>query len=167
MAAFLAVLVPEADPVIGGLRDRWDPSARRGLGAHITIRYPFLPLASLAPGDLEQLGQAIASVPMFRFGLARVSRFPRTIFLDPEPAAPFAALRVAVDGAFGPRLPVDSFPRYVPHLSIARNVQRDLDVLVELDAAMRAGVVHATCREVVLLERAGGPWEVRAGFPLG
>ncbi|UGB47020.1 2'-5' RNA ligase family protein [Frateuria edaphi] len=168
MSAFLAVLATEADAVVGPVRERWDPSARRGLGAHITIRYPFLPLEHLSPRDLDQLAAAISTVPGFRYTLARVSRFPTTIFLDPEPLAPFAALRTAIEGTFGARLPLDTFPRYVPHLSVARNVkEKALDVLVELDAALVAGPITCRCSEVVLLERASGPWIARARLPLG
>jgi 2'-5' RNA ligase len=168
LSAFLAVLATEADAVVGELRERWDPSARRGLGAHITIRYPFLPLEHLSPRDLDKLAAAVGSVPAFPYALARVSRFPTTLFLDPEPAAPFAALRATIEAAFGARLPLDTFPRYVPHLSVARNVkQKALDVLVELDAALVAGPITCRCSEVVLLERAGGPWRVRVRLPLG
>ncbi|MEI7035681.1 2'-5' RNA ligase family protein [Fulvimonas yonginensis] len=168
MTAFLAVLAPEADPVVGPLRERWDPAAHRGLGAHITVRYPFLRLAELSTRDLEQLAAAAASVPGFRYRLARVSRFPATVFLDPEPAAPFAALRAAIEGVFAPRLPADRFPRYIPHLSIARNVRRgDGVVLDALETALSGGAISAHCREVALLERTGGPWRTRLRLPLG
>lgn len=168
MTAFLAVLVPEADLVVGHLRERWDPSARLGLGAHITIRYPFLPFGQRSPEDVERLADAMASVPPFEFSLGRVSRFPTTVFLDPEPVAPFAEMRAAVDLAFGDRLPIDSFPRYIPHLSVARSVRGEPgDVLEAIDAALAGGPVICHCDEVVLLERRGGPWEVRARFALG
>lgn len=82
--------------------------------------------------------------------------------------APFGSLRSVVVAAFGARLPVDSFPRYVPHLSIARNVRSDaLDVLVAIDAALAGGAIASNCGEVVLLERESGPWQVRARWPLG
>jgi 2'-5' RNA ligase len=118
--AFLAVLTPEADAVVGPLRERWDPSVQRGLGAHITLRYPFLPLRALSTRDRETLAEAVASVPSFPYTLARVSTFPSTVFLDPDPVTPFAALRAAVEQAFEERLPEDPFPRYAPHLSVAR-----------------------------------------------
>jgi hypothetical protein len=43
MHTLLALLVPAADGVIGDLREQYDPSAKRGLGAHITIRFDWLP----------------------------------------------------------------------------------------------------------------------------
>jgi len=39
----LVVLVPEAEAVVGWLRQRYDPSAAIGVPEHITINYPFLP----------------------------------------------------------------------------------------------------------------------------
>ena len=39
----LVILVPEAEPVVGRLRQRYDPSAAVGMPAHITLNYPFLP----------------------------------------------------------------------------------------------------------------------------
>ncbi|EIM04291.1 2'-5' RNA ligase family protein [Rhodanobacter denitrificans] len=172
MAAFLAVLTPEADAVVGHLRERWDPAAQRGLGAHITLRYPFLPLRALSTRDREMLTDAVSSVPSFHYTLARVSTFPSTIFLDPEPVSPFAALRSAVDQAFERRLPGDPFLRYAPHLSVARQVRKDrTEVMEALGAALAGsggGAIHATCKAVVLLERTGGgPWQVQLDLPLG
>lgn len=171
MAAFLAVLTPEADAVVGHLRERWDPAVQRGLGAHITLRYPFLPLKALSTRDQEKLADAVASVPSFHYTLARVSHFPSTVFLDPEPASPFAALRTAVDQAFEQRLPEDLFPRYAPHLSVARHVRgARAEVLAALDSALAGsgGAIRAACKAVVLLERMGvGSWQVQLHVPLG
>jgi hypothetical protein len=38
----LALLVPEADPVVEPWRLRYDPSAARGVGVHITVPGTFL-----------------------------------------------------------------------------------------------------------------------------
>lgn len=168
MAAFLAVLTPEADPVVGPLRAQWDPSAKRGLGAHITLRYPFLQLAHLARGDLDRLAAAVGSVRSFGYELARVSRLPTTLCLDPEPQEPFAAVRAAIEHAFGDRLTADRFARYIPHLSVARNVRWPaVAVLEQLRTALAGGPIQARCSDVVLLDRHGGPWQVQQRFALG
>jgi len=39
----LVILVPEAEAIVGRLRQRYDPSAAVGMLAHITLNYPFLP----------------------------------------------------------------------------------------------------------------------------
>ena len=37
--------MPEAERYIAHYRERYDPSARRNVPAHVTILYPFVPLA--------------------------------------------------------------------------------------------------------------------------
>ena len=39
----ILVPVPEAGPVVGRLRARLDRSASRGVPAHVTVLYPFVP----------------------------------------------------------------------------------------------------------------------------
>ena len=167
-AAFLAVLVPEADRLIGNLRERWDPSARRGLGAHISVRYPFLLRRSMNGQDVQALTNAAAAVPAFDFELVRVSQFPSTVFLDPEPTAPFAALRLAVERAFGLRLQPDMYPDYVPHLSVARYVGREkMQVIEQTQSVLHSSRMAPRCTHLALVERDEGPWLVRMWVPLG
>lgn len=110
-------------------------------------------------------------MPSFHYALARVSSFPRMVFLDLEPASPFAALRTAVDHAFERCLPEDPFPRYAQHLSVARHVHRTRsEIVAELDSALAesGGAIRATCKAVVLLERTGGgSWQVQLNLPIG
>ena len=51
----LVLMVPEAESVVRKLRYRFDPAAAAGVGAHITVLYPFVPPASLANGVDEGL----------------------------------------------------------------------------------------------------------------
>jgi hypothetical protein len=39
----LVVLAPEAEPLVAEFRDRFDISAQAGLGAHVTVLFPFRP----------------------------------------------------------------------------------------------------------------------------
>jgi len=39
----LVARVPEAEPWVGTLRERFDPSTRMGVPAHITVLAPFMP----------------------------------------------------------------------------------------------------------------------------
>jgi 2'-5' RNA ligase len=168
--SLLAVMVPEADPVIGHLREQYDPAAARGLGAHVTIRYPFLLPARIDLATLESLARAATSVAAFDFQLQRVARFPTTFYLEPEPAAPFQALRAAVDRAFGERLPPDPFPEFVPHLSIARNVGRATRrVAARAHAALLDGPIYSHCSDLAIVESENGPspWMVRLRIALG
>ncbi len=98
--AALIVPVPEAEPVIGQFRLRYDPSAVLGVPAHVTINYPFHPhfgRPADAHGRLEALA---AGFPAFDFRLSRVASFPDVIYLVPEPKRAFLALIKAVAAAF-------------------------------------------------------------------
>ncbi|WP_079312549.1 hypothetical protein [Microbispora sp. GKU 823] len=39
----LVVEVPSAEPLVRGLRERYDSFAAYGMPAHVTVLYPFLP----------------------------------------------------------------------------------------------------------------------------
>jgi len=56
----LVLMVPEAEPIVRELRYRSDPAAAAGIGAHITVLYPFVPLASL-DGGVEQAVTLVAA----------------------------------------------------------------------------------------------------------
>jgi hypothetical protein len=45
----ILVPVPEAEPVVGQLRARLDRAASRGIPAHVTVLYPFVP-----PGQITR-----------------------------------------------------------------------------------------------------------------
>src|SRR5882757_9065456 len=61
------VLVPESEDLVGAIRSRFDDSARRGLGAHITVLYPFMPPEQLDAAILEQAAASIAAHESFAF----------------------------------------------------------------------------------------------------
>ena len=50
--------VPEAERYIARYRDRYDPSARRNVPAHVTMLYPFMPPAHI---DADVLGGCATS----------------------------------------------------------------------------------------------------------
>ena len=72
----LAVLVPEAEPLVYSFRDKYDPSAAAGMPAHITLLYPFKPPDEIGDPVIEKLNQCFASFSAFEFSLVRVRRFP-------------------------------------------------------------------------------------------
>ena len=72
----LVILVPEVDPLVAAYRQRHDPSAARGMPAHITLLYPFLPLATSGDAVLTQLQVLFAAFPAFPYALSAVRAFP-------------------------------------------------------------------------------------------
>jgi hypothetical protein len=163
--------VPEAERFIARYRQRFDPSARRNVPAHVTILYPFLPLAEIDAEVRQRLSDiAIAStVKAFDFRLRETRRFPLSLNLAPEPDAPFAALTAAVHRAFPDYPPfAGKFDVVVPHITIAHGDEALLcEIDVELRIALPPAGVPARCEEMVLIENSSGRWETLETFALG
>lgn len=163
-----AVNVPEAEPYVGSLRERLDPSAKLGVPAHVTLLYPFLPPERIDAAVLGSAALALASASPFKFRLARIGRFPGVAYLAPEPAAPFIALTTSLVRRFPTHLPYEGrHEAIVPHLTVAQGS----DAASEEAGAMLAHAlpregIEATCREVVLIENSSGVWRPMHSFLL-
>jgi 2'-5' RNA ligase superfamily protein len=66
--------VPEAEPIVGQLRTLYDPQARVGVPAHITLLYPFAHASKVAD-IVDALHQLFSRVPAFEFALVATRRF--------------------------------------------------------------------------------------------
>ena len=166
----LALMVPEAEPLVGDTRARLDPSARAGLGAHITLVYPWLDSADVTDDVLLRLRGLVASHAALSFRLDRVDTFPSTVWLAPSPIKAIASLAASLEEAFPERPRIGpNFDRYVPHLSVARNVRKDRDNVVAAlhDRLHIHGPVECLCKDVHVMERGSAGWRVFATSPLG
>jgi 2'-5' RNA ligase len=162
--------VPEAERYIARYRERYDPSARRNVPAHVTVLYPFLQLHEVDAGVLAQLGQIAAGVRCFDFSLSETRRFPVSLYLWPKPDTGFSALTDAVWRAYPDHPPfAGKFPTVVPHVTVAHGDEPTLcEIEVELRIAMASGgMVRGHCSELVLIENSSGRWEEVRCFPLG
>jgi 2'-5' RNA ligase len=178
MANFLVTaLVPEVEPHIARLRERFDRAARRGLGAHVTLRHQSVPPQGLDGALIEAAAGLAAAAPSFSFAVTRVARFPSTVYLAVEPGEPFEKLHRAsallARAEPSGRVPA-SERRYVPHISVARRGS-DVDLadpaVREAETALagmlaRKGPIRCECREIVLLEDSTGLWRPVARFAL-
>lgn len=163
----LALLVPEAEAVVGSFRDQYDPSARRGLGAHITLIYPFIDSDLITPAMMARLRDVAADIPAPMFRLAHVGTFPSVVWLAPEPAKPIIQIASALERAF-PDHPKGggAFPDFVPHLSVARQVQHEKAVVInELEARLADhGPVYGWCESMSLLVSDNRRWREQRQF---
>ena len=92
--------VPEAERYIAHHRQRFDPSARRNVPAHVTILYPFMAPALV---DDEVIAASRASRVPFRVSTTASrgrERFPVALYLAPDPGEPFSALIAGIFRAF-------------------------------------------------------------------
>lgn len=161
--------VPEAERYISRYRERYDPSARRNVPAHVTVLYPFVPLARIDAEVVARLREIAASVPSFDYRLAQMRRFPVALYLAPDPDLSFTALTDAVWRAFPDHPPFEGkFDTVVPHVTVAHGDEPQLcEIEVELRIALPASGVKARCSELVLIENSSGRWEEMHCFALG
>jgi 2'-5' RNA ligase len=165
----LVARVPEAEPWVGTLREQFDPSARVGVPAHITVLAPFMPPENVSAQVLRRIGRVLSGLPSFSFELRRVGRFAATAFLSPEPATPFIALTNAVVAEF------PDYPSYggahreiVPHLTVADGDAALADLAADRLAHVlhSDGPIYATCHSIALLENSSGHWKDMHVFAL-
>jgi 2'-5' RNA ligase len=162
--------VPEAERHIARYRERFDPSARRNVPAHVTILYPFMPPDDVDDGVLAELASIASAVRCFEYRLVETRRFPVSLYLAPQPDDSFAALTAAVFRAFPDYPPfAGKFATVVPHVTVAHGDEAQLcEIEVELRIALAAGSpVRARCSDMVLIENSSGRWEEMRCFPLG
>jgi len=161
--------VPEAERYIGHYRQRFDPSARRNVPAHVTILYPFMAPELVSTSVLATLQTIADSVPCFDYRMAETRRFPVAIYLAPDPDKSFAALTDGVFRAFPDFPPFEGkFETVVPHVTVAHGDEALLcEIEIELRIALSGAGVRARCAELVLIENSSGRWEQMHVFALG
>lgn len=166
----LVVLVPEADPLVGEHRQKYDPSAADGMPAHITILYPFLTTAEINDRVITDLRAVADSHRRFAFSLSGTQTFPGVLYLAPEPAQPFYLLARAYATRFASDLPNDDTPRdYIPHLTVANTGdQRTItDITLEFWHAYPDGIsIRSEAHTVSLMVRQSGQWIQTTEFAL-
>jgi len=168
----LAILVPEAEGLVGAFRDDYDPSAALGMPAHVTLLYPFVAAAATDAAMHDRLRGCFARAAPFDFALTEARRFPdRVFYLAVKPEAPFRCLTWAIWQLFPEAPPYGGrYPTIVPHLTIADRQQAAR--LADIDrrfarAAEGMLPIRARASEVALLDARSGRWQVGTTFRLG
>jgi 2'-5' RNA ligase len=168
----LVVVAAEADPVVGEWRERYQPAAvARRLPPHLTILFPFVPVADLDDAVMSRLGAMYAPLRPFAYELASGESFPDAAWLAPVPAAPFRELVEVTRLAF-PGLAPYGDPEHVvvPHCTVGTaDDPKRVDGMVRTLRERLGPRLPIRCRadEVVLLAEEGdGTWARRGAFPL-
>jgi 2'-5' RNA ligase len=160
----VAILFPELEPLLGAWQRLHTSSGARGLPAHVTLTVPFADSSAIGE-RLPVLASTFAAFAPFEAELRGVARFPRTLYVEPEPAASFVALIEALMRAF------PEFPPYggeideiVPHVTVAQGDDALLDAIeTELGPQLP---VRARVERVWLVEDAPNGWRRHTAFPL-
>ncbi len=168
----VVVLVPEAEPVVAAHRKRLDRAAGWGVGAHVTVLFPFVEPADIDDDVLGRLGAAVACVPRFAACFERTGWFEQDVlYLAPSPSSPFEALTRSVWSAFPETPPYGGAfgDGVTPHLTVGH---APLATPADLEAAenhIATGLpLNARIGEVTLLVGREAPlsWRPVAAFPL-
>jgi 2'-5' RNA ligase len=163
-----AVVVPFAmPPALTRVRQRWDEAGLAGARPHVTILFPFLHCAELGPPAREELAAIARKVPPFEVRFERVRRFPGLVWVEPEPADPFAALTAAVVNRWPDHPPYGgAFETVIPHLTVVESAVADLDGIEAL--ARRSIPFSRRARRLELwCQEGAGRWRTRWRLPLG
>jgi 2'-5' RNA ligase len=162
----VVVPVPEAAAAVDRWRERTcEAKPSTGVPPHVTLLVPFVAPAEITDDVIAELRDVLA-VPAFPLELRELRRFPGTLYLAPEPAAPFARLTAALGRRF-PGCPPYGDPSLavIPHLTVAQGDDALLDrAAAEVTSALP---LRAEIRETLLLEHDGARWQVRERFRLG
>jgi len=168
ITAFI-VKVPEAEHVVGELRDRFDATARLAAPAHITVLFPFMSPGEITSVVIHLAQAAVDTVSSFVFSLEEIGRFPATTYLSPDPPDPFVSLTKALIQRFPMFLPYGgAHEGIVPHLTVAHgDALNARAVELELERRLRlCRPIRATCNAVTLIENSSGLWKEMHVFDL-
>jgi len=161
----LIALIPEADVLVDGFRSRYDPSAAKGVPAHVTILYPFKPPSQLTSDVLQRLADLFGNSPCFDVSFAEMKRFPGSLYLAPTPDEPFRELTQRVVQRFPENPPYGgAFSEIVPHLTIADvdDPQMLDEIAKEFESAAAGRLpIHSQVTEVTLIDSSNGRWQIR------
>ena len=149
------------------LRLRDDLAAAAGAPPHVTILFPFMPVARLRPSVRRDLAAIAATVEPFDVRFARVGRFPRAVYLVPGPSAPFEALTAAIAARFPEYPPYEGmFDVVIPHLTLVESATASLDEIAEAAARHVPFTRRVSLMEVLIEDNDGrwrGYWRIRLG----
>ncbi|MGW3025435.1 2'-5' RNA ligase family protein [Streptomyces sp. NPDC001221] len=162
----LVVGIPEAEPAVRAWRERFDPSARAGVPAHVTVLFPFLDERRVDERVCSALADALGRQRAFDLRFEGCGRFPGVLYLAPEPDAPLRRLTEMIADRWPETPPYEGrFTEVVPHLTIADG--QDDAVLDEIEADL-LGTLPITSRvsSVDLMVHDGAKWRERASFAL-
>ena len=166
----LVIPVPEAEPVVGFFRNKYDPSALDNMPAHITINYPFLFSEENVSEVIESLKELFSKYCAFEYFLVSIGRFPGVLYLEPIPSRPFVELIQAVAERFSHSPPYrGKFKKAVPHLTLAyAKDEETIDGISKHFSLVSKGElpIKAIADQVWLMDNRPGAWTKRVSFAL-
>jgi hypothetical protein len=161
--------VPEAEPLVGAWRSMGDPSAARGVPAHVTLLYPFLPAGALDEGVLGELEWFFAGVDAFGLQFEDLGQFEAEGVLYLRPRGEVLVELVRSLALRWPECPPygGKHPDPTPHLTVVHSADHRLRQQA-CDKVAAGLPLRATARQASLwVCDADGTWSERATFDFG
>jgi 2'-5' RNA ligase len=164
----LLIPVPEAEPLVGGWRAVHDPSARRGVPAHVTLVVPWIPPEHIKQEHLDELSELLAKQEPFDYTLVKVCWFgERVLWLCPSPATPFKQLTSVLANYFDTPPWQGEFDEVVPHLTVGLAGFAAGPTLAEAADDLRPKLpLQCRATEVYVMSGDGMSWELVHRIPL-
>jgi 2'-5' RNA ligase len=164
-AVSAAVVTVAGNELIDSCRMRFDPSAARGMPAHITVLYPFASVEELRGDVVSALEDVCARTKPFDFELVDLGSFPGVLYLVPEPQGKFVDLVESLSRALPAWPPYSgAYAEVVPHLTIAQRRRVPRRARRQLSAGLPLAC-RASFLDVLVEEDAG--WRTLRRFELG
>lgn len=159
----IMILVPDAEPIVGELRREHDPAMIAGIGAHITLLFPFVPAPQI---DDVLLARITFDCGPLALTFDRVERFPGLAYLALADARPVIAVMRELQAAW-PAYPLyeGKFPEAVPHLTVAYGEDDVLD-RVSAELALELPLTTTIVCASLMIEDESSHWTERARFAL-
>ena len=165
MESTLAILVPQAEGLVRSFRDRYDPAAKAGMPAHITLLYPFKSPNEINGLVLDTLRNCFSNFQPFKFSLMTINQFPGE--------AGRAVPRTDSEhlGCY-PKTPPyrGQYSTVIPHLTVADHMgEQGLGAVArEFEQAAQGRLpIQGQAAEVTLMDSRSGRWEINTTFKLG
>ena len=164
----LIVEVPEAEPAVRSFRNRLDPLAHLGVPAHVTVLFPFVPVALIDDETVAVLRSVFAEIDSFRFVVARTGWFGQDVlWLAPHPADRFIALTGALCTPFPQYRPYGGqFTEIVPHLTVADRAPMEQMRFAEQEVRLRLPLESVAGAVTLMAEQESGHWARHSSYPL-
>jgi 2'-5' RNA ligase len=154
-------------PALERLRRHDDVAASAGVPPHVTLLFPFMPVAALRRHPRRALAEIAATVEPFEVRFATVGRFPGAVYLVPEPDRPFVTLTEAIAARFPDYQPYEgAFDEVIPHLTLVESATASLDEIAEAAQRYLPFSCHVAVMEL-LVEGPDERWHGHWRIPLG
>lgn len=140
-----------------------------GVPAHLTLLYPFVAPDDLTDHDRRRIASILKQHPAFDYSLGPIREWPTALYLEVQPAAPFARLVEALAALYPAWVPYGGSYPYVPHVTVADLGPADSQVIADPPrfADPRRPLARRAERAILIVQDQAGRWHTRWRFELG